>query len=271
MVLVTGCRSGIGYETALAFARRGDRVYATLRDPSTGGRLRDAVAAERLPVLVAGLDVTDGDAIVRMTQRVIADEGRIDVLINNAGVAGTFAAIEELDESEMRASFETNFWGPFRLCRAVLPHMRAAGSGVIVNLSTIGVELPGTATMSMYATSKVALTRLTETLQSEVSPFGIRVLAAEPGMFATNIYDAPKRSAVDPRSPYSAMVAEVDGWVYDGIAAGAEPAIVAAALVAAVDDPATPTRFFVGADAVALVAALRDGQMAEWNRGRATG
>ncbi len=139
VVLITGCRAGIGFATALAFARRGDRVYATMRDPAHGGRLRDLTKAEALPVVIEALDVTDGDSIKRTVAGVIAAEGGIDVLVNNAGVPGPVGALEELDEVAARAAFETNFWGPFRL-KAVLPHMRAKGSGVIVNLSSFGAR-----------------------------------------------------------------------------------------------------------------------------------
>jgi len=130
VVLITGCRSGIGLQTALAFARRGDRVYATSRDVVRAEQLRQSVDRESLPVEIQTLDVTDGDAARRMIGNVVAREGRIDVLVNNAGI-GVVSAIEEIDEDVARAVWETNFWAPFRLIRAVLPHMRGQGSGVI--------------------------------------------------------------------------------------------------------------------------------------------
>ena len=141
-ILITGCRSGIGYETALAFGRRGDAVHATMRDPSVDHRLRDAVARESLPVVIRGLDVTNGTAIRDVVAGIVAERGGIDVLVNNAGI-GFVEAIEEADEARARLVWETNFWGPIHLCQAVLPHMRAQRAGVIVNLSTVGARFPG--------------------------------------------------------------------------------------------------------------------------------
>ena len=161
VVVVTGCGSGIGLQTALAFARRGDRVYAVARDGHRCDRLRAAVDAESLPVSIVEMDVTDGSGVDAMVADVMAAEARIDVVVNNAGIAEGVSAVEEIDESVARAVWETNFWGSFRLIRAVLPHMRSAGRGVIVNLSSFGARFPGGPGLSMYACSKQALTRLT--------------------------------------------------------------------------------------------------------------
>jgi NAD(P)-dependent dehydrogenase (short-subunit alcohol dehydrogenase family) len=158
--VITGCSSGIGLETALAFARHGDRVYATMRDPERGDRLRQAAERERLAVTIAALDVTDGTAILQVVADIVEREGRIDVLVNNAGISGVASSIEEIDESVARAVWETNFFAPFRLIRAVLPHMRAQHSGVIANLSTFGARLPGARVLAMYAISKHAISRL---------------------------------------------------------------------------------------------------------------
>jgi NAD(P)-dependent dehydrogenase (short-subunit alcohol dehydrogenase family) len=141
-ILITGCRSGIGYETALAFGRRGDTVYATMRDPSIDDRLRDAVARESLPVVIRGLDVTDGTAIRDVVAGIVAERGGIDVLVNNAGI-GFVEAIEEADEARARLVWETNFWGPIHLFQSVLPYMRAQRAEVIVNLSTFGTPIWG--------------------------------------------------------------------------------------------------------------------------------
>jgi NAD(P)-dependent dehydrogenase (short-subunit alcohol dehydrogenase family) len=142
VVVVTGCSSGIGMHTALAFARRGDRVHATVRNAGRAGRLRDALARESLAATIVPLEVTDGDAVRAVIAKVLAQDQRIDVLVNNAGIGGPAAALEEIDEAVARAVWETNFWAPFRLSRAVLPGMRAQASGVIVNLSTFGTASP---------------------------------------------------------------------------------------------------------------------------------
>ena len=264
VVLITGCRSGIGLQTALAFARRGDRVYATSRDVVRAEQLRQSVDRESLPVEIQTLDVTDGDAARRMIGNVVAREGRIDVLVNNAGI-GVVSAIEEIDEDVARAVWETNFWAPFRLIRAVLPHMRGQGSGVIVNLSSIGARLPGGPGMAMYGASKQAISRLSESLQAELRGTGVRIVAVEPGFFSTEIYSRDKRSPIDATSPYAQIISAVDTRIAEGIANGADPAVVASAILAAVDDPASPTRVLVGDDAIAAFDAHRRTLLAAWH------
>jgi NAD(P)-dependent dehydrogenase (short-subunit alcohol dehydrogenase family) len=265
VVLITGCRSGIGLQTALAFARRGDRVYATSRDVVRADQLRQSVNRECLPVEIQALDVTDGDAVRRMVGDVVAREGRIDVLVNNAGIGGGASAIEEVDEDVARAVWETNFWAPFRLIRAVLPHMRGQGSGVIVNLSTNGARFPGGPGLAMYGMSKQAISRLSESLQAELRGTGVRVVAMEPGFFSTEIYSGDKRPAIDPASPYAPIISAVDTRIAEGIANGADPAVVASAILAAVDDPASPTRVLVGDDAIAAFDAYRRALLATWH------
>ncbi|HZB41961.1 MAG TPA: SDR family NAD(P)-dependent oxidoreductase [Ilumatobacter sp.] len=264
VVLITGCRSGIGLATALAFGRRGDRVYATMRDPARGERLSQIVRREGLNVAVEALDVTSDDQITRTVATIIASDGRVDVLVNNAGVPGVAAAIEELDESVARTTFETNFWGPFRLSRAVLPHMRRQGQGVIVNVSSFAARFPGSGVLAIYGLTKHLVSRLSESLQDELTSTGVRVVAIEPGFFATEIYDSAKRGTIDPMSPYAAMVAATDAAIADGIAAGADPSIVAAAIVTAVDDPSSPTCVLVGDDAVAAVEEFRQAEYGSW-------
>ena len=187
----------------------------------------------------------------------MARESRIDVLVNNAGIGGVASAIEEIDEDVARAVWETNFWAPFRLIRAVLLHMRGQRSGVIVNLSTYGARLPGRPGLAMYSMSKQAISRLSESLQAELPGTGVRVVAIEPGFFSTEIYSGDKRPPIDPASPYAPIISAVDTRIAAGIANGADPAVVASAILAAVDDLASPTRVLVGDDAIA--ATMRTG------------
>ena len=264
VVVVTGCRSGIGLQTALTFARRGDRVYATVRERHRCDQLQATIDAESLPVSIVELDVTDGPGVEAVVADVTRAEGRIDVVVNNAGIAEGASAVEEIDESVARSVWETNFWGPFRLIRAVLPHMRSAGRGVIVNLSTYGVRFPGGPGLVMYASSKQAVTRLTESVQAEVAGTGIRLVSIEPGFFATSIYRDDRRPNIDDRSFYAPMVRRVDEAIAAGISGGADPAIVAANIVAAASDATAPTRILVGDDAIAAYRRFRREQMADW-------
>jgi NAD(P)-dependent dehydrogenase (short-subunit alcohol dehydrogenase family) len=264
IVLITGCRSGIGLETALAFGRRGDRVYATMRDPSAGTPLRRAIDDEELSVVMTPVDVTDAEAVSGTVCDVLAQEGRIDVLVNNAGIGGVVSAIEEIDEAVARAVWETNFWAPFRLIRAVLPSMRANGSGVIVNLSTFGARFPGGPGLAVYAATKHAISRFSESLQTELAGTGIRVVAIEPGFFATEIYTDAKRPSLDPSSPYYRLIRNIDASIAQQVADGADPAIVARAIVAAVEDTTSPTCILVGDDAIAAFDAHRRTLMSTW-------
>ena len=169
VVVVTGARSGIGLRTVQAFGRRGDSVYATVHDVDRCDELRRAVEVELLPGSVVQLDVTDETAADELIDRIVDIESRIDVLVNNAGIGGPVAAVEEIDEATARAIWETNFWAPMRLIRRVLPGMRAAGQGVIVNLTTFGVRFPGGRGLAMYGASKKALAYLTESIQAEIA------------------------------------------------------------------------------------------------------
>lgn len=262
-VLITGCRSGIGLQTALAFGRRGDTVYATMRDTNADDHLKSIVERESLPIVVRPLDVTDGDAISRTVSEVVAEQGGVDVLVNNAGV-GFVGAIEEVDEAQARLTWETNFWGPIRLSQAALPHMRSRGRGVIVNLSTFGARFPGGPWLAMYSATKHAISQITESLNAELAGTGVRVVAIEPGFLATDIYADRKRATIEPSSYYAPALTQVDAAIAAGIESGADPALVADAILAAVDDPHSPARVLVGEDAIAHWDTLRRALIDQW-------
>ncbi len=182
-VLITGCSSGFGLLTALEFARRGDRVFATMRDTTKGGELTGTRDAEKLPIDVLQLDVTDQASVDKAVAEVLA-HGPIDVLVNNAGFE-LRGPVEETDDDEVREQFETNVLGLVRVTRAVVPSMRARRSGTIVNLSSIGgvVSVPFE---GFYTGSKHAVEAISEALHYELHPHGIRVAIVEPGGFPTN-------------------------------------------------------------------------------------
>ncbi len=210
--LITGCSTGMGREFAAEALRAGDRVVATARDPKT---LESIVAGHAGRALALALDVTNRQQIAEVVERTLAEFGRIDVLVNNAAY-GYLAAIEEGDEADVRAMFETNFWGLLAVTRAVLPHMRRQGSGHIVqNSSQAGLmSKPGT---GYYSTTKWAVEALTEALHEEVAPFGIRVTALEPGPFRTDWAGRSMKRAKTQIPAYAAvharaqMIADMDG------------------------------------------------------------
>jgi NAD(P)-dependent dehydrogenase (short-subunit alcohol dehydrogenase family) len=256
VVLITGCSSGIGLETALAFARRGDTTYASMRNPAKADRLLERAKEEGVSVELLTLDVCDDASVATAVSRIESEHGAIDVLVNNAGV-GHDGAIETIDIDDARAVLETNFWGAVRTIRAALPAMRAKGGGVIVNVTSVAGRVPGTGYMGWYSASKHALNALTEALSLELDGLGVRLALIEPGFFATDIMQnsSAPAPAIDPNDPYAADNAwMIDFYAKSTAPGGAgEPPVVAEAIVRAVDDPDTPLHNLVGDDAAMFV------------------
>ena len=249
-VLITGCSSGFGLLTALAFARRGHRVVATMRDPSGGTELVQAVDAERLPVSILPLDVCDPSQVTATVARAEAEHGPLDVLVNNAGIE-LRSSIEDADEADIRRQFDTNVFGTVRVIQAVLPRMRERRAGTIVNLSSIAgiVSRPFG---GFYAASKHAVEAITEALHYEVSPFGIRVLLIEPGQYGTRLLDnAFPGRRFTPASPYWERSTRFDERVRRLVPGGvpADPAEVAQLICDAALADRPPLRTLAGVDA----------------------
>jgi NAD(P)-dependent dehydrogenase (short-subunit alcohol dehydrogenase family) len=188
VALITGAGSGLGLEGALAFARNGDTVYAGMRNRARAGRLLDAAASENLRIEVIELDVTRPATFVGVIASIVGTAGRLDVLVNNAGIIRP-GALEDVSEEDLRAVIETNLIGPLLLARAVLPQMRAQRGGCIIMTSSLSgiAGLPGELP---YTASKFGLEGATEALRHEVDRWGIRVALVEGGMYATSIFEA---------------------------------------------------------------------------------
>ncbi len=183
-VLITGCSSGIGRATALAFADEGWTVYATARDPADIETLEDAgCRTDRL-------DVTEQDDIDRVVDRILDEEGVISCLVNNAGF-GQFGPLEDVPVEQVEKQYDVNVYGPHRLIRAVLPHMRREEEGTIINVSSVAgrVAFPGGST---YCGSKFALEAMSDALRAEVDQFGIDVVVIEPAEDILNAASATK-------------------------------------------------------------------------------
>lgn len=211
VVLITGCSSGIGAQTARRFARAGFRVFASMRRPEAGDDLRREAQAGQWALSTPVLDVTSDDSVATAVAALLAETGgRLDVVVNNAGYY-CMGALEETTTAELATQLDTNVLGVLRVIRAVVPVMRAAGGGTIVNVSSISglVVLP---LVGPYHASKWALEALTEALRYEVSPFGIRVVAVEPGPIVTDFHrnEVRTRESVRLDSPYAAMTAAYD-------------------------------------------------------------
>jgi NAD(P)-dependent dehydrogenase (short-subunit alcohol dehydrogenase family) len=254
VVLITGCSTGIGLHTAVAFARSGDTVVASMRNTAKADGLRKAAADAGVEIEVVALDVTSDTSAASAVAEVLGRHERIDVLVNNAGV-GLSGPVEDFPEDQARAALETNFWGPVRMARLVLPAMRAQGRGVIVNISSITGRLPAFPCYAFYAAGKHAIGALSESLAAEVAPFGIRVLCVEPGYYDTALSDTVDTlvGQIDPSSAYADLNRFMLDFSKNALVNGGDPADVADAVVAAVADTASPLHVHVGADADAFL------------------
>lgn len=202
-VIVTGSGTGLGMETALYLAGQGFRVFATVRNPAQRGSLLDAAAERGIELEVIRLDLTDPDSIDEAVSSVVDSTGGVFGLVNNAGV-GLRGCVEDCSEEEIRQVFETNVLGTIAVTKAVLPHMRAAGCGRIVTVTSVGGRVCGFG-VTIYCASKFAQEGLGEGLALELAPFGIQSVIVEPGMINTSRWSDHRGTAsgaVDADSPY---------------------------------------------------------------------
>jgi NAD(P)-dependent dehydrogenase (short-subunit alcohol dehydrogenase family) len=207
-VLITGSSSGIGRATAERFARRGWRVFATMRRPQAGEPLRTEAARQGWRLTTPALDVTsDASVSAAVGEALAATGGRLDALVNNAGYYA-FGALEDTSPDELRAQLETNVVGVQRVTRAVLPAMRARRGGTIVTLGSVS-GLVAVPMVGPYHASKWALEGMIETLRLELLPFGVRVVLVEPGPFRTELHanEVLAAAADRPDSPYAGLLA----------------------------------------------------------------
>lgn len=256
VALITGCSSGFGLLTSLELARRGDRVFATMRDPARGDELRARAADDSLEIDISQLDVCDPGSVDRAVRSIHAQAGRIDVLVNNAGV-GRLGPLEEFEDDEMHALFDANVYGPVRMLREVLPIMRAQGAGVIVNVTSLG-GLVAPPFFGLYSATKFALEAITEALWAELLPLGIRVVSVAPAAYDTPIAQKgdfpPARHGAD--SPYREEYETVRSSHLRAMKANDKPEEVAVAIADAVHDQSSPARVIVP-PAMAFVAEAR--------------
>jgi NAD(P)-dependent dehydrogenase (short-subunit alcohol dehydrogenase family) len=235
VALVTGTSSGIGLATAVTLARGGHKVIATIRNLDAAGEIQKIVEPEGLPVTVAALNVDHDGSVNDAVDRVLAENGRIDVLVNNAGIPGGGGSVEEVPMEVFRQVMETNFFGALRCIKAVLPTMRENHRGCIVNVTSVSGRI-ALASQAPYAASKWAFEALSECLAQEMKAFNVRVAIIEPGIIATPIFSktgpAPKdspyphlrrlealfsASLTNPTSPYVVgeqirQIVEGDSW-----------------------------------------------------------
>jgi Short-chain dehydrogenases of various substrate specificities len=249
--LITGCSSGIGRVTALAFADENWTVYATARDPEDIESLADAGCE------TAQLDVTEPDDIDRVVDRILDEHGVISCLVNNAGY-GQFGPVEDVPMAQVEQQYEVNVYGPHRLIKSVLPHMRREEDGTIINVSSVAgrVAFPGG---GVYCGSKFAIEAMSDALRAEVEPFDIDVAVIEPGPVKTGFTERAEDEvdAIDRSDAYEAFYSTFeDTQAIGGDGPGSvEPERVAEDIVDAASSTKPPARIPVGKVAAASVLA----------------
>lgn len=253
---VTGASRGLGRAFTEAALAAGDRVVGAARDVSP---LDDLAARHPDRLLAARLDVTDRAAVVDVVDRAVRHFGRLDVVVNNAGALFT-GMVEEFTEAEARAQLDLNFFGALWVSQAVLPHLRAQGSGHVVQVSSIGA-LGGFPSTGLYSASKFALEGVSEALAAEAARFGVKVTIVQPGGYWTDLY--ARSTAAAPNPAYDPLREELARqWAEGSI--DSEPRLAAEALMKLVasDDP--PLRLLLGSMVYDLAFDISKRRMDVW-------
>jgi NAD(P)-dependent dehydrogenase (short-subunit alcohol dehydrogenase family) len=270
VALVTGSSSGIGYETSLLLARNQFVTYASMRNLQKGDELLNIATDEKIPLKVIQLDVDDDESVSNAVNTIVNENGRIDILVNNAGF-DMFGPLEDLTIDEIRAQFETNFFGPIRTTKAVIPTMRKQHSGTIVNISSLGGRIGLMPFLTAYHASKFAVEGLTESLRQELVQFNIDVILIEPGAIRSNFIGNSKNAKnYNPEdSPYSNTIQKVFEGFESIMGNSSPPEDVAKTILKAVNTSTPDMRYPVGKDAeyaLKVRGELSDEEMEKWAR-----
>jgi NAD(P)-dependent dehydrogenase (short-subunit alcohol dehydrogenase family) len=238
-VLISGANSGIGRATAIRLAAEGYTVFAGMRDVGKAGKVVEGAAAAGTRVEPIALDVNDETSVRDAVAKIESDSGSVDILINNAGIALN-AALEDVDIERGKEVFETNFWGIIRCTQAVLPGMRAQGSGHVINISSVAGRIAAIGQL-VYSASKWAVEAMSENLAQEMAPFGIRVSIIEPGVTRTAIL--PKNMGHPEPTEYTDAYRRMLQFYARGIVANTPAEEVAGVIHGAIEDPAPRLRY----------------------------
>ena len=257
--LITGCSTGLGRALAESVGDAGHNVVVSARDVAKVADLAEAAPDRTLAV---ALDVTDREQVDSAVRQAEDRFGGVAVLVNNAGY-GYRAAVEEGDDDDVRALFDTHFFGTVAMIKAVLPGMRARRSGAIVNISSIGAQLTPVGS-GYYAAAKAAIEGMSGALRGELAPLGISVTVVEPGAFRTDFAGRSLTQSVTVIEDYADTAGRrrKEHDTMDGNQTG-DPAKAGAAIIAAVESPDPPGFLLLGPDALAAYRYVADGRAAE--------
>jgi len=261
-VLITGTSKGIGLETAVAFAKAGYKVYATMRNPKTAPALQQKCEEENLPITIMAMDVDSDESVEQGITTILKESGQVDVLVNNAGIE-RHGSVEELTISDFRSVMETNYFGAIRCMKALLPEMRKNRNGFIINVSSISGQIANSP-LSAYTASKFALEAVSEALAGEVKPFNIKVAIVEPGIIDTQM----ARGLSNGNASEYPQVKRFAGLFAASLKAPVSPSMVAEKILEIAGSDTWQIRHPVGPDAVPFLEwrkSMTDEQWVDWN------
>ena len=258
VALITGCSSGIGYETALMLARNGYHTFATMRNTKKSDSLEEIIRKERLDLNIRELDINDNKAIENTINCIKKEANRIDVLINNAGY-GLVGFFEDLTLDEIRNQFETNFFGVLNITKKIIPIMRLQKSGTIINVSS-GAGQVGFPGISAYVSTKFAIEGFSESLMYELLPYGIKVVIIEPGVIKTNFFRncIVSEHSMKKSSPYSRSLDKFQRNVELMQEHATSPIDVAKVIIQVLGNNEPKQRYIVGNDVAMILEAKKN-------------
>jgi len=226
--------------------------------------ITDVAKKENLPLRVLQLDVTDDRSVVDAIYNISKEKNSIDVVVNNAGY-GLMGSVEDSSIDEIKAQFETNFFGAIRVMQEVIPIMRKQKTGTIVNVSSIAGRI-GFPMGSSYVSSKFALEGLSESMSYELKQFGIKIVLIEPGVINTNFAFVTPKNVVDTNSSYSQLMKKLEENLVSTIANGTSPKEVANVILRAITQASPEHRYLVGNDALELINARKNSTDEEFEK-----
>lgn len=258
VALITGCSSGIGYETALMLARNGFHTFATMRNTKKSDSLEEIIKKERLDLNIRELDVNDDTSIENAINCIKRETNRIDVLINNAGY-GLVGFFEDLTLDEIRNQFETNFFGVLNITKKIIPIMRLQKSGTIINVSS-GAGQVGFPGISAYVSTKFAIEGFSESLMYELFPHGIKVVIIEPGVIKSNFFQncIVSEHSMKKSSPYSRSLDKFQRNVELMQEHATSPIDVAKVIIQVLGNNEPKQRYIVGNDVAMILEAKKN-------------
>jgi NAD(P)-dependent dehydrogenase (short-subunit alcohol dehydrogenase family) len=253
---ITGASKGLGYAFTCAALKAGDKVAAVARTIDKLEELKETYQETLLPL---NLDITDRAAVFSTVEAAIEHFGRLDIVVNNAGIM-TLGMIEELSEFDARKLMDTNFFGALWVCQAVMPYLRSQRSGHIIQITSIGAIISGPMS-GIYSASKFALEGMSEALAKEAEHFGVKLTMVEPGGYWTNLYISMNYS--DPLDSYGTLREELAKQYSEG-SVDSDPSLAAEALMKLVDSDNPPLRLILGSVVYDLAMDTIKARIAAW-------